>query len=118
MIIISILFLFYSFNAQAEVKNERYYQEIYCDLVNGATEFVLDDKSRVDCLTDDEAIEVDWASKWAECVGQALYYGAETNRKSKCLLIGNKEDYDKYSSKIDFLVKHHNLQFKVNWIEK
>ena len=39
------------------------------------------DRTRVDCLTDEYAIEVDFAKKWAESVGQSLYYAEMTEKK-------------------------------------
>jgi hypothetical protein len=50
----------------------------------------LEDRTRVDCLTDEYAVEVDFAAKWAEAVGQALYYGLVTGRKPAVLLIIEK----------------------------
>ena len=35
----------------------------------------------------DMAVEFDFANKWAECIGQALYYGQKTNRTPACVLI-------------------------------
>ena len=49
---------------------EKDYVNKYC---NGYKEFVLSDKTRIDCLTDEYAIEYDYAKKWAESIGQALY---------------------------------------------
>ena len=45
------------------------------------------DRSRVDLLGPDMAIEVDWSSKWAEGVGQALYYGVIADRQSGLILL-------------------------------
>lgn len=66
---------------------EKHYQQIHCDEVGGQAEVVLPDRTRIDCLTDRLAIEVDFAPKWAECIGQALHYGMATNKKPACLLI-------------------------------
>jgi len=63
--------------------------------MNGVTEFVLSDKTRVDCLTSTYAIEVDFASKWAESVGQSLHYGFMTDKKSGVLLIMEKGGHDR-----------------------
>ena len=73
-------------------KNERYYQTILCQHLNGQAEFRLKDKTRVDCLTDEYAIEVDWAKKWAEGIGQSLYYAEMTNKKPAVALIVGKKD--------------------------
>ena len=66
---------------------EAAYQKAYCDKQGGVMEYELPDKTRVDCLTDKYAIEFDFAPKWAECIGQAVYYGAMTNRTPACVLI-------------------------------
>lgn len=50
-------------------------------------EYQLEDKTRVDCLTSNLAVEFDFAPKWAECIGQALYYGKKTKRIPACALI-------------------------------
>ena len=63
-----------------------------CNKLNGIIEYRLKDETRVDCLTSDYAIEVDWAKKWAEGIGQALYYAQMTNRKPAVALIVGKKD--------------------------
>ena len=74
--------------------SESEYQKRYCEFLNGKTEHRLSDQRRVDCLTKNMAIEFDFASKVYECVGQALYYGAETNKKPCCVLIlEDSKDY-------------------------
>jgi len=65
-----------------EVKhNEKYYQTKLCNELGGVMEQSLLDRTRVDCLTDEYAIEVDFAKKWAESVGQSLYYAEMTEKK-------------------------------------
>jgi hypothetical protein len=49
------------------------------------------DDTRVDLLSERYAIEVDWAPKWAESIGQALYY-AELTRKQPAILLLIKDD--------------------------
>jgi hypothetical protein len=43
------------------------YVNLHC---KGQIEFVLPDKTRVDCLTDTHAIEYDYGRKWAEAIDQ------------------------------------------------
>lgn len=45
------------------------------------------DDTRVDLLTDTHAIEADWPHKWAEAVGQALYYAQVTGKKPGIILL-------------------------------
>jgi hypothetical protein len=55
-------------------------------------EYRLKDKTRIDCLSSEYAIEVDWAKKWAEAIGQSLYYSLMTNKKPAIALIVDSND--------------------------
>lgn len=73
-------------------KNEKYYQINICNKLNGQLEYVLFDRTRVDCLTENYAIEVEWAKKWAEGIGQSLYYAEITKKRPAiALIIGNND---------------------------
>lgn len=76
---------------------EKDYVNKYC---TGKTEYVLPDKTRIDCLTQDYAIEFDYAKKWAESVGQSLYYAKQTGKKPAVALILKKESDKKYIDRI------------------
>jgi len=82
-----ILFLL-SFQCLASGKwYETDYVNHYC---KGKIEYVLPDKARVDCLTDEYAIEYDYDHKWAEAIGQSLYYASATGKKAGIVLIVGK----------------------------
>lgn len=53
----------------------------------GVVEARLSDGTRVDCLTETHAIEVDWARKWMEGVGQSLHYAEVAKKKPGLALI-------------------------------
>ena len=94
---IILLLLLISFNAQAK-QPERYYQEKWCD---GITEYVLPDRARVDCLTDEYAIEFDFPKKWAESIGQSLYYGKMTGKKPAiALIVLDREKEQRYLNRL------------------
>ena len=80
-------------------RDEKYYQTKMCSEFGGKTEYVLFDKARVDCLTSEYAIEVDFAKKWAEGIGQALYYAEVTKKKPAVALIVEDGD-EKYLNRI------------------
>lgn len=61
--IFSFIMLILIYGCSSNKKNEKYYQTIFCEELNGKMEYILKDKSRIDCLTDKYAIEVDWARK-------------------------------------------------------
>jgi len=69
-------------NSKKAKMYERDYQYIFCNKKNGIIEYRLKDKSRVDCLTKEYAIEIDYSKKWAEAIGQSLYYSYMTQKKA------------------------------------
>ncbi|MDO9266618.1 MAG: hypothetical protein Q7U00_05990 [Sulfurimonas sp.] len=99
-----ILYLFFekdlSINKQEDAKHdEKYYQTKMCNEFGGDMEYVLFDKTRVDCLTKEYAIEVDFAKKWAEGIGQSLYYAEVTGKKPAIGVISGEGD-EKYLDRI------------------
>jgi len=98
--------------------NEKFYQERFCKKLNGLIEYRLPDATRIDCLTKEYAIEVDFAKKWAEGIGQGLYYGIETNRKPAVALIVGKKD-EKFLKRIRKVAKEFNIKiFIIDKIEQ
>jgi hypothetical protein len=98
--------------------NEKYYQTKFCTKLNGIIEYRLKDATRVDCLTDEYAIEVDWAKKWAEGIGQSLYYGLMTNKKPAVALIVGKKD-KKFLKRLKKVTSEFNIKiFIIEKIEK
>lgn len=59
---------------------------------NAKTEVRLWDATRVDILTLTHAYEVDWAPKWAEGIGQSLYYGIVTEKKPGLILLTKRNE--------------------------
>jgi len=85
---IAILLVLLSFNSHAKhIYPEKYYQDIWCKKQNGISEYKLIDNTRVDCLTKTHAVEFDFASKWAEAIGQSLHYSRMTNKQAGIVLI-------------------------------
>ena len=85
---------------------EQHYQDQHCE---GVKEYVLSDRTRVDCLTETHAIEYDFARKWAEAIGQALRYAFETNKKAGIVLIlESKKDY-RYWIKMNSIINYYRL---------
>lgn len=77
---------------------EKDYVNKYC---TGKIEYVLPDKTRIDCLTDEYAIEYDYAKKWAESIGQSLYYSKKTGKKPAVAIIISKPSDRKYIKRIE-----------------
>jgi hypothetical protein len=93
-------------------ESERFYQDKYCQ---GIKEYVLSDRTRVDCVTDTHAIEYDFAKKWAESIGQSLGYAFETNKKAGIvLMVEDSSDY-KYWINLNSIIQHYKLPIDT-WI--
>ncbi len=114
--ILIIYILIFIFPIKVEAKRlhpEIEYQTFWCNKNNGILEYKLEDNTRVDCLTKTYAVEVDFANKWAECIGQALYYGIKTNKHPACLLIleNGKNDL-KYLKRLKCTAFHKDINIK------
>ena len=105
-ILLATALLLCSFSATAR---ERTYQMTWCAANNGTAEVVLSDGTRVDCVTATHAVEVDFAPKWAEAIGQALHYALITGKRPGILLIVGPTDnanVDRLKRTIDGLCLH------------
>lgn len=100
-------------SATTHKHHEAYYQNQWCAERNGQVEVVLPDKTRCDCLTDFHAVEVDFATKWAEAIGQSLYYSTQTGKPPGILLIIRNEKDQKYTGRINAVIEYYNLPITV-----
>lgn len=96
-------------NQNSQKHDEKYYQTKMCNELDGTMEYVLFDKTRVDCITAEYAIEVDFAKKWAESIGQALYYAEVTGKKPIVALIVGEDD-DKYIDRVKRVAEKHGIK--------
>lgn len=111
-IIAASLLILLSTSANAKrLHKERYYQEKNCD--DGVTEYRLPDRTRVDCLTEEYAIEDDFGSKWAEAIGQSLHYARLTGRKAGIHLIMEKRSDNRYYNRLMDNIKFYDLPITV-----
>ena len=88
---------------------EKWYQNKWCAEHRGQAEVVLPDGTRADCLTDTHAVEFDFGGKWAEAIGQALYYGLQTGKRPGVVLILENEKDSKHWLRLNSTVKHFRL---------
>ncbi len=74
---------------------------------------MLPDRTRVDCLTDTHAVEFDFGPKWAEAIGQALYYASQTNRKAAVVLILRSPKDERYVRRIEAAVADSGIKLDI-----
>jgi len=94
-------------------KSERYYQELMCPSNVGVMEHRLPDNRRVDCLTDTHAIEVDFAPKFFEAIGQSLHYAKMTGKRAGVYLIMLKPSDEKHMRQMIELILFYDLPIDV-----
>lgn len=93
----------YSMQTMKSGEVESYYVNQWCNSSFGKKEFRLWDMTRVDCITKEYAIEFDFAKKWAESIGQSLYYAKMTGKKPAVVLILTDISDMKYVKRIERL---------------
>lgn len=80
--------------------HEKDYQRHWCKKHKGELEHRLSDGTRVDCLTSEYAVEVEYAQKWAEAVGQSLFYAKMTGRKAGIVLIMTERGDERFAKRL------------------
>ena len=58
-------------------------------------------------------IEVDFADKWGEAIGQILNYAFQSNKRAGILLIIEHEDDEKHLIRVNSIIKHFDLPIDV-----
>lgn len=92
---------------------EAYYQDKFAKEVGGQTEVTAGDGTRCDILTKTHAIEVDFARKWAEAIGQSLNYGFQFDRRAGILLILERPSDGRHLIRINSIIRHYDLPIDV-----
>jgi hypothetical protein len=96
---------------------EKDFQNKWCSDNMGKTEFVLDTGKRVDCVTDKYGVEVEFAYKFYESVGQSLYYNIKLNQipeysesKPAILLILEKSTDKEYLDALNLVAERYRIK--------
>ena len=103
-----------------KAQKEDFYSSIWCSANNGREEVKTSMGTRADCVLDDYAVEVDFDTKWAEGLGQALHYSVEFERPAAVLLIlknHNGKDRSKYVDRLQSTIDGAGLDVTVFTIE-
>jgi hypothetical protein len=118
---IALIFILLISGIQVSAKHlhtEKYYQEIDCKKLNGITEYRIKGV-RVDCLTDEYAIEHDFANnKIYEGISQALYYSQLTGKKPALHLIKTGKNDEVFVQRAKDIIEFWGLPIQLEVIEK
>ena len=114
-----ILFLYgFLFSLCLSAKqSERFYQEKFAKEIDGQVEVIMKDGTRCDILTSTHAIEVDFARKWAEAIGQCLHYSTHTGKKPAVALIVLDPSDNKYINRVKQISSDFNLDIEIYQID-
>jgi hypothetical protein len=107
-----------AFAASDARRPEKWYQDQWCRSHDGDVEVILPDRTRCDCLTEKNAVEFDFGKKWAEAVGQALYYSTQTNKKAGIVLIIESDKDLKYIERLKAIIRGYDLSVDVWAMDK
>ena len=105
-----IVFLFIGITVFSQARErESYYQKEFAEVIGGEREVVLEDRTRVDIVTDTYAIEVDFAEKWAESIGQSLHYEEMLGKKAGVLLVMDREREERFLNRLMPIAAKHGI---------
>ena len=93
--------------------SESFYQEQYAEKLGGRTEVTMPDGTRCDILTDTHAIEVDFADKWAEAIGQSLNYAMQTGKKAGIVLVLKDRGDEKHLKRLKEMARHYSINIEI-----
>lgn len=95
---------------------ERDYQELIHAAMGGEMEVSVPG-GRVDILTDTFAIEIEFAHKWKNAIGQSLWYGLQTNVTPGIVLIKRERSDNKYVIQLGSALAYAGLSERIRvWV--
>lgn len=113
-ILIVLALLLASLTSYAQL--ERYYRNGFAIIMKGQQEVRIPSTGRyADIVTDTFAIEVEFANKWTQSIGQSLDYAKSLNRKAGILLIIEGVKTDRYVKELMDFILFYRLPIKV-WV--
>jgi hypothetical protein len=107
---LTLAVLLFASTANAErIRPESHYRDIWCKEHFGKTEVQLEGRTRADCVTDLYAVEIEFADKWKEAIGQSLWYAMQTGKNAGIVLILEGTRQNKYWIRLNSVI----LQYKL-----
>ncbi|MEC8243470.1 MAG: hypothetical protein VX038_01350 [Verrucomicrobiota bacterium] len=113
LLVLALAFPFIGFSSH----REKCYQNFFAKRINGTTEVLMPDNTRCDILTENLAIEVDFAPKWAEAIGQSLHYAKMVNRQAGIVIVIRKKIDHFHVKKLWGVIQEYNLPIQVFQLE-
>ena len=96
-----------SYASEIEINNS-WFATMY-----GISQFTTKDRTSVDCLTNNFAVEVEYDYNWKEAIGQSLHYAETTNKQAAILFIKRKETKKDYLNELNRVSTKFQLPIRV-----
>lgn len=97
----------------ARLNPESHYQKIAAEKYGAESEVTMPDGTRCDLVTETHAIEVDFADKWGEAIGQSLNYAIQSNKRAGIILILESESDERHLIWVNSIVRYYDLPIDV-----
>ena len=110
---LTYFFIILCFSLTATAQSEADYQYLIHKELGGETEVSVT-SGRVDLVTENNAWEIDWANKWKHAIGQAIWYGLQTNKKPGIILIQSNTSEFKYVQQLYSALAFAGLSDKID----
>ncbi len=88
---------------------ESWYADALACESGARTEVRMADGTRCDVLTASHAVEVEFAAKWCEAVGQSLNYASQTGKSGAIAIILERESDARFLQRLRALIAFHRL---------
>lgn len=88
------------------------YAELIQQVLGGEREVAIQ-SGYVDIMNDRYAIEVEFAEKWKQSIGQALWYGLQTNRQPGIVLIKRDPNDNRYVIQLGSALQYAGLYDRI-----
>lgn len=111
-LVIGIFFALACEASASRQHKESWYADALAENLAARTEVRMRDGTRCDVLGT-HAIEVEFAGKWCEAVGQSLNYAAHTGRPGAIALILEHPNDERFLARLQALIRFHRLPLKV-----
>jgi len=85
------------------------YERKWCAEHKGATGVKMPDGTSAECITSTQLVEFEFAPKWAEAIGRALYYSFETGKKAGVVLILDDEKSLEHWRRLNITIEYFKL---------
>lgn len=118
VIVISVACLAMQPASEPRKLSEAEHAEALAEKYGAALEVVQWDKTRIDFVTDDYVIEIDFAYKWAEAIGQALYYAiADPSDRLPAIVLLVDKGQDRFAHRCQAVCAAHGIKLFVERVQ-